>query len=151
MRIAIFPGTFDPFTIGHYSIVERGLKLFDKIIIAIGYNEQKANAEATAEQRRLQIKEIYSDVNSVEVIAYNGLTTNCAKKYNADFILRGFRTVADFEYERNMADINRKLSGIETVLLYTLPEHASISSSIVRELLHNSVDVTEFLPQKHQY
>ena len=144
-RIAIFPGSFDPFTIGHQSIVDRGLTLFDKIVIAIGYNEHK-HANSDIENRLLAIKKIYTDNNRIEVISYTGRTIDCAKRYGANFILRGVRNFIDFEYERNLAEINRKIGNIETVLLYTLPEHSSVSSSMVRELQHNEVDVSDFLP-----
>lgn len=144
-RIAIFPGSFDPFTLGHHSIVTRGLELFDKIIIAIGYNEQKRAAE-DIDKRISAIKEIYGDNKNVEVISYSGLTVECAKRHDARFILRGVRNFIDFEYERNLAEVNRKIGNIETVMLFTLPEHSSISSSMVRELQHNGVDVSEFLP-----
>ena len=144
-RIAIFPGSFDPFTLGHHSIVERGLNLFDKIIIAIGYNEQKQVSD-NIDKRVSVIKEIYAVNNNVEVISYSGLTVECAKRHNARFILRGVRNFIDFEYERNLAEINRKVGNIETILLFTLPEHGAISSSMVRELQHNGVDVRDFLP-----
>ena len=144
-RIAIFPGSFDPFTLGHHSIVERGLNLFDKIIIAIGYNEQKQVSD-NIDKRLSVIKEIYAGNNNVEVISYSGLTVECAKRHNARFILRGVRNFIDFEYERNLAEINRKVGNIETILLFTLPEHGAISSSMVRELQHNGVDVRDFLP-----
>lgn len=144
-RIAIFPGSFDPFTLGHHSIVERGLNLFDKIIIAIGYNEQKQVSD-NIDKRVSVIKEIYAGNNNVEVISYSGLTVECAKRHNARFILRGVRNFIDFEYERNLAEINRKVGNIETILLFTLPEHGAISSSMVRELQHNGVDVRDFLP-----
>ena len=145
-RIAIFPGSFDPYTVGHHSIVERGLEMFDKIIIAIGYNEQK-QASDNIDKRVLAIKKVYAGNDKVEVMSYSGLTVECAKSYNARFILRGVRNFIDFEYERNLAEVNRKIGNIETVLLFTLPEHGAISSSMVRELQHNNVDVSEFLPK----
>lgn len=144
-RTAIFPGTFNPFTVGHHSIVERGLKLFDKIVIAIGYNEHK-QSDGDIADRIAQIRQVYAGNDRVEVLAYSGLTIDCAKRCHADFILRGARNTIDFEYERTLAEVNRKIGGIETVLLYTLPEHASVSSSVVRELMHNGVDVSEFIP-----
>ncbi len=148
-RTAVFPGSFDPFTIGHMSIIERGIRLFDRIIIAIGINDRKI-ASMTEQQRIDNIKEYTSHIPGIEVIAYRGLTVDLCKQYDARFILRGIRSVADFEYEMNMADINRRISGIETVLLYTLPEHASVSSSVVRELEHYGYDTTQFLPKKLQ-
>lgn len=144
MKTAIFPGTFYPFTIGHQSIVERGLRIFDHIIIAIGYNEHKT-ASDDIQSRVEKISGIYSDDKRVTVTAYSGLTTTIAQQMKADCILRGVRNVADFEYERNMADINRRLTGIETLLMYTLPELSCISGSVVRELSHNDIDITEFL------
>ena len=144
-RIAIFPGSFDPFTIGHYSIVERALPLFDKIIIAIGINQTKKSFMTEAE-RVESIKAIYKGNDKVEVLAYNNLTTDLANEHNAKFIVRGVRLIQDFEYEKNLAEVNRDLTGIETILLYTLPEYGHISSSIVRELVSYGKDVTSLLP-----
>lgn len=146
-RIAIFPGSFNPFTIGHKSIVDRAMPLFDRIIVAIGVNESKGEADPDDLARRIRdIAVLYADEPSVEVYSYEGLTVDFAQEMGAQFILRGVRSLADFEYERTLADINRRISGLETVLLYTLPEHASISSSVVRELAHYGVDTAEFLP-----
>lgn len=144
-KVAIFPGSFDPFTIGHYSIVERALPLFDKIIIAIGVSDGK-RAMFEAEERIDAISEVFNKEPAVKVIAYNGLTVNAAKDCGAEFILRGVRMIQDFEYEKNLAEVNRNLSGIETVLLYTLPEYSHISSSIVRELIKYGHDVSGFIP-----
>lgn len=144
-RIAVFPGSFDPFTIGHSSILERGLGLFDKIIIAIGYNEHKQSSNSLND-RIEAISRLYADNPMVEVMSYSGLTIEFAKKHGAKFILRGARSYSDFEYERNLADVNRKISGIETVILFTLPEHSYVSSSMVRELQHNNYDVADFIP-----
>lgn len=146
-RIAIFPGSFDPFTAGHQSIVERGLKLFDRIIIAIGVNYAKHDADTIA-SRIAPIDELYADNAGVSVVTYNDLTVDAAKRLGADFILRGVRSVADYEYERNMAEINRRLSGIETVLLFSDPDLACVSSSIVRELESYGKDVSRFMPTK---
>lgn len=146
-RIAFFPGSFDPFTIGHASIVERALPLFDTIIIAIGVNDSK-KPMFTAEERVKSISDLYSENPKVKVIAYSGLTIKAAKENHAKFILRGVRMIQDFEYEKNIAEVNRSISGLETVLLYTLPEHSHISSSIVRELLNYNQEVTSFLPPK---
>lgn len=143
-RIAVFPGSFDPFTIGHLSVVERGLQLFDKVIVAIGYNEHKTTA-AGIEERLQRIREAFGKDAAVDVDCYSGLTVDYARRKGARFILRGARTYTDFEYERNLADVNRKISGIETVILFTLPEHAYISSSMVRELQHNDYAVDEFV------
>lgn len=146
-RIAIFPGSFNPFTIGHKSIVDRAMPLFDRIIVAIGVNGSKGEADPDDLARRIRdIAVLYADEPSVEVYSYEGLTVDFAQEMGAQFILRGVRSLADFEYERTLADINRRISGLETVLLYTLPEHASISSSVVRELAHYGVDTAEFLP-----
>ncbi len=147
-RIAIFPGSFDPFTVGHQSIVERGLRLFDKIIVAVGVNDQK-RSEKTDDERIAEIKNVYATEPRVEVIAYSGLTVDIARDCSAEFILRGVRTVADYEYERSLADINRKISGMETVILYALPELAVVSSSVVRELTRYGRDVSEFLPKNN--
>ena len=143
--IALFPGSFDPYTIGHYSIVERALPLFDKIVIAIGVNRNKQSL--MSEEKRVEaIRSLYESNDKVEVISYDGLTVDAAKKYGARFLLRGVRQVADFEYERNLAEVNRNISGLETILLYTLPEYAHISSSIVRELASYGKDVANLLP-----
>ncbi|MCI5783904.1 MAG: pantetheine-phosphate adenylyltransferase [Bacteroidales bacterium] len=144
-RIAVFPGSFDPFTIGHQSIVRRAAELFDKIIIAIGINDKKQSTHS--EQERItQIKKAVKGIENIEVISYHGLTVDVCKQYDAKYLLRGVRSFTDFEYEQNMADINRKIAGIETVILFTLPEHASISSSVVRELDKYGYDTTDFLP-----
>ena len=144
-RIAVFPGSFDPFTIGHQSIVRRAAELFDKIIIAIGINDKKQSTHS--EQERItQIKKAVKGIENIEVISYHGLTVDVCKQYDAKYLLRGVRSFTDFEYEQNMADINRKIVGIETVILFTLPEHASISSSVVRELDKYGYDTTDFLP-----
>lgn len=143
--IALFPGSFDPYTIGHYSIVERALPLFDKIVIAVGVNRNKQSL--MSEEKRVEaIRSLYESNDKVEVISYDGLTVDAAKKYGARFLLRGVRQVADFEYERNLAEVNRNISGLETILLYTLPEYAHISSSIVRELASYGKDVANLLP-----
>lgn len=144
-RIAVFPGSFDPFTIGHLSIVSRAADLFDKIIIAIGINDKKQSTHS--EQERItQIEKAVKGIDNIEVISYHGLTVDVCKQYGAKYLLRGVRSFTDFEYEQNMADINRKIAGIETVILFTLPEHASISSSVVRELDKYGYDTTDFLP-----
>ena len=144
-RIAVFPGSFDPFTIVHQSIVRRAAELFDKIIIAIGINDKKQSTYS--EQERItQIKKAVKGIENIEVISYHGLTVDVCKQYDAKYLLRGVRSFTDFEYEQNMADINRKIAGIETVILFTLPAHASISSSVVRELDKYGYDTTDFLP-----
>ncbi len=148
-RIAIFPGSFDPFTIGHQSIVARGLALVDELIIAIGINEKKQSC-FPLEKRIEAIQRLYQDEPRVRVMIYNTLTVDFAQSVNAGFILRGIRSVTDFEYEKTIADVNRQLSGIETVLLFTEPQYAHISSSIVRELLHFGKDISSFLPEGAQ-
>ena len=144
-RIAIYPGTFDPFTIGHLSIIDRGLKLFDRIIIAVGINDAKRAYKPT-EERVEHIKRVMGDEPRVEVTSYDGLTVDVATQYGAQFILRGVRTVGDYEYERNLAYANRRISGIETVLLYTLPELQYVSSTMVRDLARCGYDISQFVP-----
>lgn len=145
-RIALFPGTFDPFTIGHQSLVERGLSLVDEIVISIGINDKK-RTYFSLEKRLESIRELYKENPRVRVMSYDKLTVDFAQEIGAGFILRGIRTVNDFEYEKTIADVNRKLSGIETFILFTEPEHTHISSSIVRELLHFGKDVSQFVPE----
>lgn len=145
MRTGIFVGSFDPFTIGHSSIVRRVLPLFDKVVIGVGHNERKKYMTPTAE-RVEQICRIYSNEPSVEVRQYDDLTIDFARREGAHYIIKGVRSVKDFEYEREQADINRRLTGIETVLLYAEPGMESISSSLVRELIHFGKDVSQFLP-----
>ena len=146
MRKAIFPGTFDPFTIGHYSVVKRALTFMDEVVIGIGVNESK-RTWFPVEKRVEMIQKLYADEPRIKVAAYSGLTVDFAKECGAKFIVRGIRTVRDFEYEETIADINRKLAGIETLLLFTEPELTSISSTIVRELLQFGKDVKAFLPE----
>jgi pantetheine-phosphate adenylyltransferase len=147
MRRAIFPGSFDPFTRGHYDIVMRGLELFDEIIIGIGHNNTKRSS-FPLEQRIKDIQQTFSNEPRVQVEAYEGLTIDFATAHKAQCILRGVRSVQDFEYERNIAEANKQLCGIETVLLYTRPEYAHISSSLVRELYSYNKDITSYLPPK---
>lgn len=144
-RIALYPGTFDPFTIGHLSIVERGLQLFDEIIVAIGVNESKKN-HTSIQDRIEHIERVTHNMQGVRVVSYGGLTVEAAKEHGANFILRGVRTVADYEYERNLAYANRNLTGIETVLLYTLPELSYVSSTLVRDLQRHGYDVSQYVP-----
>ncbi len=144
MKIAIFPGSFNPFTIGHRSIVERGLALFDKIVIAIGYNEHKPMAADIHKEMEL-IEEAYKDEPRVEVTLYSGLTAEFARKTGACAILRGVRNITDFEYERTLADVNKNILGMDTVFLIALPEYSYVSSSMVRELSANGHDITPLL------
>ena len=146
MRKAIFPGPFDPFTIGHYSVVKRALTFMDEVIIGIGVNEKK-KTYFPIEKRVEMIRRLFADEPRIQVAAYDGLTVDFAREQGAGFIIRGIRTVHDFEYEETIADVNRKLAGVETILLFTEPELTSVSSTIVRELLHYQKDVTPFLPE----
>lgn len=146
MTKAIFPGTFDPFTVGHESIVRRALTFIDEVIIAIGINEQK-HSLFPIEKREQMIRDYYKDEQRVKVMSYSNLTVDFAREVGANLIIRGIRTVKDFEYEETIADINRKLTGIETIFLFTEPDLASISSSIVRELMKYGKDITQFLPK----
>ena len=149
MRCALFAGSFDPFTIGHASIVERGLALFDRVVIAVGVNAAKSGA-AAADERLEAICSLYADNPRVEAITYSGsLTVDIAAAHGCRWLLRGVRSVRDFEYERDLADLNRRISGIETVILFALPEHGAVSSSAVRELRSYGHDITPFLPQPH--
>ncbi len=145
-RVALFPGSFDPFTRGHESIVRRALPLFDRFVIAIGVNADK-HAFMTMEQRKAWIEQVFKDDPRVEVITYSGMTVDVAKDVGAEFIVRGVRLIQDFENEKHLAEVNRDLTGIETILLYTLPEYSHISSSIVRELARYGQDVSKYLPE----
>ncbi len=145
MKRAIFPGSFDPFTIGHHDIVLRGLQLFDEIIIGIGHNISKRDA-FPLEERLAAIQSAFKSEPRVKVMAYDGLTVDFAAEQQAQFILRGVRSVQDFEYERNIAEANKQLSGIETVLLYTRPEYAHISSTLLRDLHSHGKDISPYLP-----
>ena len=145
-RIAIFPGSFDPFTVGHESIVNRAIPLFDKIIIMIGYNSNKLSF-FPLEKRAKWINEVFKNEPRVEVETHEGLTVDFCKKVNASYILRGLRTSADFEYERAIAQINKKmLPKIESVFLLTMPEHTPINSTIVRDIILHGGDASMFLP-----
>lgn len=149
-RTALFPGSFNPFTRGHMSVVERALPLFDHIVIGIGCNFGKPGSMEAAQERADAIAALFASEPRVSVTVYGGLTADLCRQLGARFILRGVRSVADFEYERNLADVNREIgNGIETVVLYTLPADAAISSSMVRELESYGADVTPFLPTPH--
>ena len=144
-RIALLPGSFDPFTIGHADIVKRGLDLFDKIVIAVGVNANKHH-HFTAEERVQAIRKLYDGDLRIEVTNYDDLTVDLAQRVGAKFILRGIRSVKDFEYERDIASINKRLADVETVFLFSDPAHADISSGVVRELMAYGKDVSAFLP-----
>ena len=148
MRTGVFVGSFNPFTIGHDSIVRRALPLFDRLVIGVvGDNVHKPDMPS-AEQRMQAICDLYAGEERIEVKTYQGLAMDFAKAEGAHFIVKGVRSVSDFEYEQWQADFNRRIGGIETILLYTEPELASVSSSTLRELQHFGVDVSEFLPKK---
>lgn len=146
MRKAIFPGSFDPITLGHLDIINRGLPLFDEIVIAIGINADKKYM-FPLEKRVQFIKATFKDEPKISVTTYTGLTTEYCKKINADFILRGLRNPADFEFEKAIAQTNRKLSGIDTVFLLTSADTSFISSSIVRDVYTNGGDISGLVPE----
>lgn len=148
MKTGIFVGSFDPFTVGHHSIVTRSLPLFDRLVIGVvGDNVQKPYMRP-AEERMQAIRELYKDEQRIEVKPYYGLAVDFARAEKARFIVKGVRSVKDFEYEREQADINRQITGgeVETILLYAEPQFSSISSTMVRELQHFGVDVSTYLP-----
>lgn|ERR671913_2474701 len=145
-RTCLFPGTFDPVTLGHTDIINRAIPLFDKLVIGIGRNVNKV--PMFSEEQRLQwLLDIYKDEPRVEAVVYDGLTVNCCKSVGANFILRGIRYVNDFEYEKAIADMNRSIDGhIETIFLTCLPQYTSVASTLVRDVLKNGGDVSQFLP-----
>lgn len=147
MRICLFPGTFDPVTLGHTDIIDRALPLFDKLVIGIGRNVNKE--PMFSEEKRLEwINQIYKGNPQIEALAYDGLTVECCKKIGANFVLRGIRYVNDFEYEKAIADMNRSLDGnVETVFLTCLPQFTSVASTLVRDVIRNGGDATPFLPE----
>lgn len=147
-RICLFPGTFDPVTLGHIDIINRSLGLFDKLVIGIGKNANKA--PMFPDELRLEwLKQIYRNEPRVEALIYEGLTANCCKEIGANFILRGIRYVSDFEYEKAIADMNRSLDPtIETIFLTCLPQFTSVASTLVRDVLRNGGDVAQFLPDE---
>ena len=149
-KIAIFPGSFDPYTNGHHDIVCRGLDIFDKVVIAIGYNTQKQRYFGV-EQMKNYIESCFSDTRNVQVILYDKLTASLAKDYEAGYLLRGLRNTTDFEYENSIAQVNKYLNqDLETVFLITSPEYASISSSIIREVDKYGGDISSFLPYQFE-
>lgn len=148
MRTGIFTGSFDPFTVGHDDIVRRALPLFDKIVIGVGVNERKQYMQS-ADERMAAIAALYEGDERIEVRAYSDLTVDFARREGARFIIKGVRSMRDFEYEREQASINRRIGdGVETVLMFADPRYESVSSSMVRELLHFGRSVDEFLPKR---
>ena len=146
MKTAIFPGSFDPITLGHKDIIEKSLNIFDSVIIGIGQNSEKKYM-FSAERRKQFVEEAFKSINNIEVKIYDELTIDFCKKNNADFIVRGLRNVSDFEFEKNIEITNRKLSGIETVFLLTSAKNSFISSGIVRDLIKNNGDYSLFIPE----
>ncbi|HQQ99126.1 MAG TPA: pantetheine-phosphate adenylyltransferase [Cyclobacteriaceae bacterium] len=148
-RIALFPGSFDPFTKGHEDIVLRGLTLFDEIVVAIGYNSQKDHRYFKIDFMMEKIQETFSTFPQIKVITYSELTAELAKKHGAHYLLRGLRNTTDFEYENSIAQVNRYLnSKLESVFLITSPQFAAINSSIIREVHRYGGEVTPLLPYK---
>lgn len=146
-KIAIFPGSFDPYTLGHHDIVMRSLNLFDEVIIGIGYNSTKKSRYFEIDDMVKKVESVYEHTSGVKVIVYNELTSTLAKKHDANFLIRGLRNTTDFEYENTISQMNRYLNTeLETVFLITSPRYAAISSTIIREVHRFGGDVTEFLP-----
>lgn len=145
MKKAIFPGSFDPITLGHYDVIDRGLRLFDEIIVAIGVNADKKYM-FSLEQRQQFIKEAFKNESRIKVVTYKGLTVDFCKKNGIDFILRGLRNPADFEFEKAIAHTNRDLAPIETIFLLTAAKTSYISSSIVRDVIRHNGDYTKLVP-----
>ena len=146
MRIGLFPGTFDPVTFGHLDIIERALPLFDKVYVGIGANSNK-QPMFTAETRVQWLNDLFRHEAKVEAVVYEGLTVNCCRQIGANYIIRGIRYVNDFEYEKAIADMNRSLDkNIETVFLTCLPKFTSVASTLVRDVIKNGGDVSQFVP-----
>lgn len=143
---AVFPGSFDPYTIGHADILERALRIFDRVVIGVGFNVAKPERAASARERAAAIARLYEGREEVSVEAFSGLTVEFARRHGASCIVRGVRECADFEYERRLADINGEISDIDTILLPARPSLAPVSSSAVRELALHGYDVSRFLP-----
>ena len=147
-KIAVFPGSFSPFSIGHQSVVEKALPLFDKIIISIGVNSKK-NQYFSIQERMQWIESVYTNNNKIEIKKYEGLTIDFCKKEGANFILRGLRDSHDFKFEKNIAQMNKDLdSNIETIFIITTPEVSHISSSLIRDIIKNGGDVSQFIPKE---
>ena len=146
-KTAVFPGSFDPFTVGHEDIVLRALNLFDKIIVSIGVHSMKQSL-MTIEARERMINKVFENYDQIQVDSFEGLTVDYCKKMKATHMLRGIRTAADFEYERAIAQINKKmLPTVESVFLLTTPEHTPVNSTIIREIIRNHGDVSQFIPK----
>lgn len=146
MRIALFPGTFDPVTFGHLDIIERALPLFDKLYVGIGANSNK-QPMFSAETRVQWLNDLFKKEHKVEAVIYDGLTVDCCRKVDANYIIRGIRYVNDFEYEKAIADMNRSLDeNIETIFLTCLPKFTSVASTLVRDVIRNGGDVSQFVP-----
>ena len=146
MKKAVFPGSFDPLTLGHCDIIKKSLNLFDEIVLAIGVNSNKENM-FSIDQRKKFINDEFTNQEKIKISTYEGLTVDFCKTINADFIVRGLRNPADFEFEKTIAQTNKKLTGIETVFFLTSPETAYISSSIVREIITNKGEYTKLVPK----
>lgn len=148
-RIALFPGSFDPYTMGHHDIVDRGLRIFDEIIVAVGYNSKKQSRYIPIDRMLDCIEATYTDEPRVSIITYSELTAGLAERLNANYLLRGLRNTTDFEYENSVSQMNRYLNKeLETVFLITSPEYAHISSTIIREVHKYGGDINAFLPYK---
>lgn len=146
-KIAVFPGTFDPFTIGHEAIVKRAINLFDKIIIAVGQNRAKTTL-FNVDQRLSMVNDVFGREERIEIMSFDGLTVDFCHKTGANFLVRGLRTSADFEYERAIGQVNKAMRPeIETIFILTAPEHTPINSTIVRDILINKGDASKFLPE----
>lgn len=146
-RIALFPGSFDPITIGHVDLVVRASALFDRVIVGVGTNSEKKYL-FDHEQRLSLVQMAFKGLDAIDVIAYSGLTVDCCKKHQAHYILRGIRNAADYEYEKSISIVNNSINpNIETVFLLSRPEHASISSTILRDIIRNGGDPNPFLPK----
>ena len=147
MKTALFPGSFDPFTVGHQALVSEGLRFFDRVIVAVGENPDKRGLLSIENRKRL-IEDLYRDEPRVEVVSYSGLTGNYCREHEIKFILRGMRNTVDFDFERNMMQINQRLyPEITTVLLFTPSEYVAVSSSVIREILSFGGDVAQFMPE----
>lgn len=147
MKIAVFPGSFDPITLGHVNIIERSLPLFDEIVVAVGYNSTKASGLFTIDERLKQITSATKHLKNIKIVSYEGLTIDFCKTNNVSTIIRGLRNTVDFEFEKSIAQMNKNLAPeIETIFLFTDPKLAAINSSIVRDIIRNGGDANQFLP-----